>query len=194
MTEMKSKLNLGCGNDIRTNCVNVDGHPLDGVDVVVDLSKVPYPFRDNQFKDILMVSILEHLPNTIATLEEVHRIATKNALVFLRLPYWNSYLSIVDPTHVNSFHQKSFNFFDPSKLECQTRPYYTSARFTVENINYTIPFIGKLIKWPKKNGINRIPEILRIRNIVLKSILEIFAHYFCNVIESMDVYLRVLKA
>ena len=190
---MKTKLNLGCGTDIRGDCVNVDRHPLEGVEIVIDLSKVPYPFRDGQFEEVYMLSILEHLPNTIQVLEEVHRIAKRGALVFVHVPYWNSYISIVDPTHIKSFHEKTFNFFDPSKLECKTRPYYSTARFRVKKIDFYTPFLGVIIKWRKENGINRVPEYLKVSNRALKGIVRLFAHYFCNVVQTMDVYLEVLK-
>jgi hypothetical protein len=49
---MKNKLNLGCGTDIMPGHVNMDKLRLPGVNIVHDLNKFPYPFKDNQFDTV----------------------------------------------------------------------------------------------------------------------------------------------
>ena len=41
---MKEKLNLGCGNDIRADYLNLDLSAIEGIDVVHDLNMLPLPF------------------------------------------------------------------------------------------------------------------------------------------------------
>ena len=55
------KLNLGCGNDIKEGWVNMDYIGAEGVDVVHNLNRLPYPFPDNTFDSILASHVLEHL-------------------------------------------------------------------------------------------------------------------------------------
>ncbi len=57
------KLNLGCGLNHREGYVNLDAVKLPGVDVVHDLNKMPYPFKTNQFDEIICQHLLEHLDN-----------------------------------------------------------------------------------------------------------------------------------
>lgn len=55
------KLHLGCGEDIKEGYINLDFLKMDGVDVVHNLNKFPYPFEDNQFDEVYASHILEHL-------------------------------------------------------------------------------------------------------------------------------------
>jgi predicted SAM-dependent methyltransferase len=56
---MKSRLNLGCGADIRPEYLNVDMHSYDGVDIVADVATVKFP--NESFTEILAKDIIEHL-------------------------------------------------------------------------------------------------------------------------------------
>lgn len=87
---MREKLNLGCGDKIFPEYINVDICPLDGVDVVCDLSQ-KFPFRDDVFSHIEMINVLEHLPDTIKAMEELHRISKHNCTIYIRVPYWNGF-------------------------------------------------------------------------------------------------------
>src|SRR5215216_1054863 len=96
---MKDKLHLGCGNQILTGWLNHDLVALPGVDVTHDLALFPWPFESSQFNEVRMIHVLEHLPDTIKILEEIHRICAPGAKVTIRVPYWNSPDMITDPTH-----------------------------------------------------------------------------------------------
>ena len=52
------KINLGCGRNIMKGYVNVDKIKLRGVDVVHDLDKFPYPFKENSVDEIYARYIL----------------------------------------------------------------------------------------------------------------------------------------
>lgn len=140
MHVVKTKLNVGCGKDIRPDYVNLDVADLPGVDTVHDLTKFPWPFANNSFDAIELINVLEHLPDTIATLEELHRIARHDAEITVRVPFWNSPDMLADPTHKRSFSERTLNFFDPAYPECNDRPYYTSARFSIVRKSCYIKF------------------------------------------------------
>jgi len=55
----KTRLNLGCGADIRPEYLNVDMHRYDGVDTVADIVTLNYP--NESFIEILAKDIIEHL-------------------------------------------------------------------------------------------------------------------------------------
>lgn len=180
------KLNLGCGRDIRTSYLNVDAAALPGVDVVHDFSKFPWPLDGDRFEEIVICHVLEHLPDTVRTMEEIHRISSAGARIHIRVPYWNSFHSIGDPTHVKLFHQTSFNFFDPGRPQGQERNYYSRARFEIVRVHYWVPLLPFL-----KGGAGR--GWVRISSPLLKLPLTVLSHFLCNIIWVLEFELRALK-
>jgi predicted SAM-dependent methyltransferase len=55
------RLNVGCGLNIKKDWINLDLHKLEGVDVVHDIEKIPWPFEDNYFDEIECFHVLEHV-------------------------------------------------------------------------------------------------------------------------------------
>ena len=71
------RLNIGCGKKNKNGYINLDLLKLPNVDVVHDLNQFPWPFKKNEFDEILCDNVLEHLNDTIKPIEELWRI-TKN--------------------------------------------------------------------------------------------------------------------
>ena len=176
----KEKLHIGCGHQVFEGWINLDIAPLPDVDIVHDLTQFPWPFEDGQFNEIYMKDVLEHLPDTIRTLEEIYRITEPGAKIFIAVPFWNSFEAITDPTHVKQFNEYSFEFFDPSKRRCKNRPYYTHARFKVVKIGYWIRPLAPTIN----------TKYILIFNRILKKPLSFFASYLNNIIIALDFYLE----
>lgn len=105
------KINLGCGRNIMKGYVNVDKVKLEGVDVVHNLDKFPYPFKDNSVDEVYARYILEHLDDTIKVMEELHRICKPGARIFLFLPYFATCGAFIDPQHKRFFGFNSFDYF-----------------------------------------------------------------------------------
>ncbi|KAA3662910.1 MAG: hypothetical protein DWQ10_01380 [Calditrichaeota bacterium] len=173
----RTKLNLGCGTDIRDGYVNLDCAKIEGVDVIHSLENFPYPFEDNLFEEIIAINILEHIDDTIKTMEEIWRISQNNAKVIIRVPYWNSIDGITDPTHKKLFNQHSFEFFDPTKERCKKRPYYTVARFKISNEYYYIKFF----------------KYFKVGNPLIKIIINYMSYLFGNVIRVLEYEMLAVK-
>jgi SAM-dependent methyltransferase len=127
MQTMK-KLNLGCGTDIRPGWVNLDIAALNGVDVVHDVNKTPYPFPDDTFDEIVAQDILEHVSDLGAVMMELHRILKPGGHVKIQVPHFSSRNNYADPTHKNRFSAVTFEFFIADAFE--GRSYYFRKHFS----------------------------------------------------------------
>jgi predicted SAM-dependent methyltransferase len=128
MSEGWRKLNLGAGQDIRANYLNVDFKPLPGVDVIHDLNNLPLPFQDSSFDEILCNDILEHL-DYVPLMRELHRILTPGGKLIVHAPHFTSRMRYVDPTHKHAFSIDTFEFFiDSGKF--RQRSYYFDFHFS----------------------------------------------------------------
>jgi SAM-dependent methyltransferase len=103
-------LNLGCGTDIRADCINLDRSPLLGVDVVHDLAQLPLPFPAGRFNRIVCQDVLEHV-DIVTTMRELHRILASDGILEVRVPHFTSANTYGDPTHLRAFSVETFNFF-----------------------------------------------------------------------------------
>ena len=126
MKKMK-KLNLGCGKLARKGYVNLDIVKLLGVDVVHDMDKYPWPFKDNEFDYVFSENIMEHLSDIVKPMEELWRITKNKGKVKIIVPMYPSIWSMTDPTHKVFYTYITFNYFTPG----DGLNYYTKARFKI---------------------------------------------------------------
>lgn len=105
-----TSLNLGCGTDIRADCINLDRSPLLGVDVIHDLAHLPLPFPAGRFNRIVCYDVLEHV-DIVPTMRDLHRILTPGGILEIRVPHFTSANNYGDPTHLRAFSVETFNFF-----------------------------------------------------------------------------------
>lgn len=105
--------------------LNVDISPVCGPDLVHDLRVFPWPFEKDTFSHVYCYDILEHLPDTIATMEELHRVCKDGAIVTITTPHFTCANAFTDPTHCHQFGMFSFDFFTGES----THDHYTDVRF-----------------------------------------------------------------
>lgn len=118
------KLNVGCGRNIMPGWINLDSYPLPGVDIVADLNKCatsPLPLPDSSVNEFLLSHVLEHIPNVLQMMQDLHRVAADNAAMVIRVPYGSSDDAFEDPTHVRQLFEGSFGYF--------SQPYYWRADY-----------------------------------------------------------------
>ena len=118
----ESLLDVGCGNGayvlalrdrMRTFGLDIKRYPSweQAVDHFDTCDAATLPVQDNSFETVTSFEVLEHIPNTVDTLREFSRVATKNVIFSVpnceipesfkqaRLAYFH----YTDPSHVNFF-------------------------------------------------------------------------------------------
>ena len=125
-TKLK-KLNIGCGIHPRKGYVNLDIAKLPHVDIIHNLDKYPWPFKDNTFDEIFCDNVLEHLESITRPMEEIYRICKPNAKIIIKVPIFPSVYAAVDPTHKQFFTYMTFDYFKAG----YSLNYYSKARFNI---------------------------------------------------------------
>lgn len=164
------KLNLGCGRDIKKNYINLDKVKLDGIDIVHDLNKFPYPFKDNEFDEVLCQNILEHINDPIKVMEEIWRISKPNAIIKVQVPYWASKGAVSHLEHKHYFDEGSFNYFKEGNIgDART----TKARFK------------SVLIYPHCNPLSRFKKYLPFK--------KFFSKFLINIYDTIYYELKVIK-
>jgi SAM-dependent methyltransferase len=111
-------LDIGCGKRKQeAGSIGVDREPGSVADVRCELSHFPWPFRDNCAARIYLSHFLEHQPDVLRAMAEVHRIAGPGAEVIVVTPHYSSPDSYTDPTHFHHLGFHSFDYFARGEFE-----------------------------------------------------------------------------
>jgi len=90
-------LNIGSGNSkISDDIYNVDIFAYDNVDVVCDISNLP--FKDNSIDIILNIAVLEHVPIPKKVIDEIYRVLKPDGIVYTAFPF------------IQGFHASPYDF------------------------------------------------------------------------------------
>ncbi len=115
-------LDVGCGTNKTEGAIGLDSNPRTKADVIHDLGVVPYPFENNEFDAIISNHVVEHIPDVMAFIHELYRIAKPGARIKLLTPHYTNPDWATDPTHRNHFNCYSFSTFTPER---QVFDFYT---------------------------------------------------------------------
>ena len=128
------KLNLGCGNDLKKDFVNID--IIEPYDLKLDIEKEKFPFLDNSVDYIVCERTLEHLSDITNVMLESYRVLKQGGK--LRITCWYS-------RHPMAFQPSHKIFFNIHSLEM----WYGK----VSDMNYPISFKKESVRlyhFPKK--------------------------------------------
>lgn len=131
------KLNLGASDRRIDGYVSVD--IATPADVVADLAK-PWPWADSSIDGIVAYDIIEHLPDRIHTMNELHRVLKPGARAQIEVPDAMRGAGFYqDPTHKSPWVMNSFQYFE-DRSYAHTRlahAYGITARFKVLDLHET---------------------------------------------------------
>ena len=123
-TNSRSILDVGCGQNKFPGAIGIDANPRSHADVIHDLGVFPYPFADNQFDEIICRHVIEHVPDVMAFVVELHRVTKSGGRLKFVTPHYSNPDWATDPTHKNHFNSYSFTCFVPKDTPF---PFYTDA-------------------------------------------------------------------
>lgn len=108
-------LDVGGGHDKYPGSMSIDFNPAAKPDILHDLNKTPWPFKDNEFDMVYSARCIEHLLDPQKIMDEIYRIAKPNARILIILPHFSSRLAWTDIEHkhafcINSFRRYTGNF------------------------------------------------------------------------------------
>ena len=136
-------LNLGCGNKQVPGAVNLDVTSKTNPDVVHDLRIRPWPFANDTFDRVLANDVLEHLPDLVKSMEEIHRITRAGGTVHITVPHFSSRNAFADPTHLRFFSVMTLDYFS----QHHELGFYSDARFEIvkKQIVFHPSLLNKLV-------------------------------------------------
>jgi SAM-dependent methyltransferase len=167
-----ARLHLGCGKTILKDWINLDGSPGQGVDVVANLDRcaeTPLPFQADTIEEVLGRHVLEHVPNVLPLMQELHRVARAGTRAVFDLPYGSSDDAFEDPTHVRQYFANSFGYF--------SQPYYWRADYGYRG-DWQPEVITLKIHRQRCDGKTAdqvLQEVMSLRNVVLEMTVVLIA-------------------
>ena len=168
-------LDVGCGNSKIPGAIGIDIAGGTQADIVHDLNKLPWPLEDNSFDIVRLWSVLEHLDDVVAILEEVQRVARPGGLVIVGVPHFSSANAYTDPTHRHYFSGRFADYMVEGTESFRHFGFYGSARFRMLERRVTLsPFWARL----------RLTRLLN-RNLML------YETYLCFLIRGADIQLKL---
>lgn len=117
MTESTQlKLNIGAGQTYIPGFINID--ISEKANISLDLGKDRLPFEDSSVDLVFSYHTLEHIPDYLFTLSEIHRVLKHGGHLLVGMPYVTlTEYNLVNPYHLHNFSEFSFDFFEPGRLK-----------------------------------------------------------------------------
>ena len=135
-------LDVGCGINKFPGSIGLDRNPRSRADVIADLDRFPYPFRDRSFDQLRAVHVIEHVSDVMKTMEEFHRLVRPGGVVTIVTPHYTDFSSFCDPTHKWHLNSFSFRYFGQDNAGYG---YYSHVRFLENFVHVKLLTFWKLL-------------------------------------------------
>lgn len=117
------KLDLACGMNKQQGFTGVDRVKKDGVDVIYDLEKYPWPWQDESVDEIYCAHFVEHITDLVSFVNEIWRVLKVGSKAVIIAPYYNSMRAWQDPTHKRAISEATFLYFNKGWRDLQNVPF-----------------------------------------------------------------------
>ena len=169
-------LDVGCGVKKYPGSIGIDRNVDSRADVLCDLDRYPYPFRDSTFAQVRAVHVIEHVADVIRTMEEFHRLLSAGGEVYIATPHYTDFSSFCDPTHrwhLNSF---SFRYFGENNAGFG---YYSRCRFREKSVRLRLLAFWRYLGFELL--VNHFPRFRRF-----------WEHYLCFVVRGKAIEFQLV--
>ncbi|MDK8181679.1 methyltransferase domain-containing protein [Paenibacillus sp. UMB4589-SE434] len=145
------RINLGCGRIPKQDYINIDGRPLDAVDLVADVTELP--FEDGTISEIYSAHLVEHFEHTQINgiVDHWYKTLKTGGKVTVICPDWTSMMK----EYVNG----NISFEDMREVTFGGQEYagnYHYNMFSPESLTALLISVGfkniKVIELGRKNG------------------------------------------
>ena len=164
------KINLGCGNDIKEEYINVDIMNISGVNIICDIEGI-LPFKDNSISEIILTHVIEHIKNLESFLKELYRVSRAGCIIKIRTPYFSHESAFSHYQHIRRFTWTTFDLFDNDHPE----HFHTNLNLKIIKKELRGRFLGN------KTPFNLCPRL--------------YQEYLCWILPTKEIYyeLEVIK-
>lgn len=159
-------LDVGCGVNKYPGAIGIDRNPRTKADVIVELDRFPYPFRDCAFDELRAIHVIEHVGDVIRTMEEFHRLVRPGGRVHVETPHYTDFSSFCDPTHRWHLNTYSFRYFGNDNAGFG---YYSKARFREISVRVKLLALWRYLGF--EILVNHVPRFRKF-----------WEHYLCFVV------------
>jgi SAM-dependent methyltransferase len=159
--------------------IGIDRNRATRADVLCDLDRFPYPFRDNSFDRLLAIHAIEHLSDVIRGMEEFHRLVCPGGQVRIVTPHYTDFSSFCDPSHRNHLNSFSFRYFGEDHAGFG---YYSPVKFREISVRVRLLALWRWLGF--EFLVNQFPRYRRF-----------WEHYLCYVVRGkvMEFEFEVVK-
>lgn len=150
-------IDLGCGKNKVKGAIGIDNVELEGVDIVHDLTVLPYPFSDNSIDYLYCRHVLEHFEPTTRdkVISEIGRILKPGGKVEIRVPHAFCIAAFGDPTHKSYYCFQTIKFFTRGYIKSYYKGVYSNFKLNIiwasflisENSNFPTRIIAKFLNY-----------------------------------------------
>ncbi len=172
----KKTLDVGCGRHKHPGAIGLDSNPKTDADVVHDLAVVPYPFPDSEFDEVIGIHVVEHVPDVMAFISELHRITKPGGRIKLVAPHYTNPDWPADLTHRNHLNSYSFQYFIPQR---KLFPFYTDLELKPVRTYVTLLNLWRYL------GVQFLVNLDQ-RWPALRFTRKFWEHYLCNIVRGKE--------
>ena len=181
-------LDVGCGGNKLSGSVGVDRLEMNGVDVVHDLDRFPWPFEDDCFDVVIFKHSIAHLEDIVRVMEEVNRIAKPGGSVEIITPHFSCDNYFTDPTHKHPMGYRSMNYVCDNIVNWKYK--YSDVSFDLVESYISFGEYGVYFnEYESKRRFN-IHYFLGIEYVVNK-FKRIYEKFFCFMVPASTIYFKL---
>ena len=177
-TPKKKVLDVGCGRNKIPGAVGMDYNPDTDADVCHDLGKFPYPFADDEFDEVVGTHVVEHVPDPMGFICELHRITRPGGRIRLVTPHYTNPDWPGDLTHRNHLNSYSFQYFIPAR---KLFPFYTALELKPIRTYVTVANLWRALGLQVFVNLDQRWRAMRFTR-------KFWEHYLCTIFRGKDLY------